>query len=149
MKIRPAREDELDALSELCLRSKALWGYDKDFMERCRAVLTLHSEELRTSRVMVAEREGAVLGIVQLMLLADRAELYKLFVDPAANGEGIGSALYAWAAETAKAEGAASLMIEADPDAVPFYRSRGAREEGSVASEVQPDRRLPLLRHRL
>ena len=149
MKIRPAREDELDALSALCLRSKALWGYDKDFMERCRAVLTLQPEELRTSRVMVAERKGAVLGVVQLMLLADRAELYKLFVEPAAKGEGIGAALYAWAAETAKAEGAACLMIEADPDAVPFYRSRGAREEGSVASEVQPDRRLPLLRHRL
>jgi GNAT superfamily N-acetyltransferase len=149
MKIRPAREDELGALSELCLRSKALWGYDRDFMERCRAVLTLHPEELRTSRVMVAEREGVVMGVVQLMLLEDRAELYKLFVEPEVNGEGIGSALYAWAAETAKAEGAACLMIEADPDAVPFYRSRGARAEGSVASEVQPDRRLPLLRHRL
>jgi len=149
MRIRPAREEELPALSELCLRSKALWGYDAAFMEGCREVLTLHPVELESSKVMVAERQGRFLGLVQLSVQDDKAELLKLFVEPEANGQGIGTALYDWAAKTARAEGAGSLMIEADPDAVPFYRSRGAREEGSAPSEVLPGRRLPLLRHRL
>ncbi len=34
--IRAARPGEADALSALCLRSKAHWGYDDDFLERCR-----------------------------------------------------------------------------------------------------------------
>ena len=39
--LRPARPDEADLLTELCLRSKAVWGYDDAFMRACRAELTL------------------------------------------------------------------------------------------------------------
>ena len=41
-RLRAARVEELDALSTLCLRSKAVWGYDKEFMNACRAELTLN-----------------------------------------------------------------------------------------------------------
>jgi hypothetical protein len=34
--IRKATPEELPNLSELCLRSKAVWGYDQAFMEACR-----------------------------------------------------------------------------------------------------------------
>jgi hypothetical protein len=33
--IRPARIDEAAALSDLCFRSKAVWGYDTEFMALC------------------------------------------------------------------------------------------------------------------
>jgi len=32
--------DELPGLSDLCFRSKAVWGYDKEFMEACRGELS-------------------------------------------------------------------------------------------------------------
>ena len=34
--LRPARPEEGAELIELCLRSKAVWGYDDAFMAACR-----------------------------------------------------------------------------------------------------------------
>jgi hypothetical protein len=34
--IRAPRADELSRLSDLCFRSKAVWGYDAAFTEACR-----------------------------------------------------------------------------------------------------------------
>jgi hypothetical protein len=34
--IRPPTIDELSGLSDLCFRSKAVWGYDDEFMEAYR-----------------------------------------------------------------------------------------------------------------
>ena len=39
--LRPARPEEAPALTELCLRSKAVWGYDAAFMQACRRELTM------------------------------------------------------------------------------------------------------------
>jgi hypothetical protein len=36
VRLRAPRLDELEALSDLCLRSKAVWGYDAAFLEACR-----------------------------------------------------------------------------------------------------------------
>ena len=41
IRLRDARQDELQSLTELCLRSKAVWGYDAAFMAACRIELTL------------------------------------------------------------------------------------------------------------
>ena len=37
--IRAPTIDELSDLSDLCFRSKAVWGYDVEFMDECRAEL--------------------------------------------------------------------------------------------------------------
>ena len=37
--IRPARVEEAAALSDLCFRSKAVWGYDPEFMALMLAAL--------------------------------------------------------------------------------------------------------------
>jgi len=42
--IRPARREECGLLTELALRSKAVWGYDAAFMEACREELTIRRE---------------------------------------------------------------------------------------------------------
>ena len=34
--LRPADPSEAALLTDLCLRSKAVWGYDAAFMARCR-----------------------------------------------------------------------------------------------------------------
>ena len=44
VELRPARRDEATALSALCMRSKAFWGYDHLFMEACRQEFTLTAE---------------------------------------------------------------------------------------------------------
>ena len=41
MIVRPARAGEAAALTALCVRSKAHWGYDATFMRLCQASLTV------------------------------------------------------------------------------------------------------------
>jgi hypothetical protein len=45
--IRAPTIDELPSLSDLCFRSKAVWGYDEEFMEACRGELSFEPRDLR------------------------------------------------------------------------------------------------------
>lgn len=143
--LRPPVPEDLEGLSALCLRSKAHWGYDAAFLRACAAELRIGPEDLLRSRLAVAERGGEALGVVQLTVAGEVAELDKLFVAPGHMGRGIGRRLFDWAAQVARAEGAHHLRIEADPGAVPFYRAMGAVVVGDALSGSIPGRMLPLL----
>lgn len=145
IRIRTPDVAELPELSELCLRSKAIWGYDADFMAACRAELTLHPDELLASHIAIAEQAGAIRGVVQVKQIGEEADLTKLFVDPSALRSGVGKILFGWASDAARRMGARSLVIEADPDAAPFYRRLGARDAGLVPSGSIVGRMLPKL----
>ena len=143
--IRAAEIEELPALSELCMRSKAVWGYDAAFMAACRAELTLDPSDLASSRVAVAARGSRILGVAQVRMIGTDADLQKLFVEPSALRGGVGRTLFDWALDAARDMGASRMMIEADPDAAPFYRRLGARDAGRVPSGSIAGRMLPKL----
>ncbi|MCB2052619.1 MAG: GNAT family N-acetyltransferase [Geminicoccaceae bacterium] len=145
VKLRPPRAHELPALTGLVLRSKAHWGYDHTFIEACRAELSLTPETLTGTRCRVAERQGRPVGVAQLALHGEEAELLKLFVEPAALGTGIGHLLFAWAEAEARTHGARRLRIESDPAATAFYERMGAIQVGTAPSGSIPGRMLPLL----
>lgn len=146
MHLRAPRPDELAALSDLCLRSKAVWGYDQAFMDACRPELMLTDQDLRVSEICVAERSGEVVGVAQVSAQRNVAHLEKLFVDPAAMRSGAGRALFVWAETTARTLGASVLIVDADPDAAEFYRRMGARDAGVAPSGSIPGRFLPRLK---
>jgi hypothetical protein len=60
--LRAGRGDEARLLSELALRSKGHWGYDQAFLDACRAELTLTPRDIETHQVIVAERDGQLVG---------------------------------------------------------------------------------------
>ena len=107
--IRRAREDEGAALSELCLRSKAVWGYDNAFMQACRRELILTNAAVRSPDIRVADHNGQPVGVVELRFNNEEAELEKLFVEPAMMKTGVGRQLLDWAIEAARAKGATVL----------------------------------------
>ncbi|MEQ1867789.1 MAG: GNAT family N-acetyltransferase [Alphaproteobacteria bacterium] len=144
--LRSACEADLAALSDLCFRSKAVWGYDAAFMEACRAELTLAPRDLLESNVQVVESGGRIVGVVQVAVTGRESSLEKLFVAPEALRAGAGRKLFAWAVETARKRGARSLAIESDPGAADFYRRMGARDAGLAPSGSIPGRWLPLLK---
>ena len=143
--IRAPDVSELPALSELCMRSKAVWGYDADFMAACLKELTFVPGDLVSSRIAVAARGESVLGVAQVRMVGRDADLQKLFVEPSALRGGVGKALFDWAIEAAREMGASRMIIEADPDAAPFYRSLGARDAGFAPSGSIAGRMLPKL----
>ena len=145
LKIRPPRIDELTGLSDLCFRSKAVWGYDENFMEACRGELSFEPRDLELTPIAVAELNGKSIGVVQVKVVDGEADLLKLFVEPSALRSGTGKALFAWAIDVVKKLGATRLTIEADPDAAPFYRRMGAIDVGQAPSGSVRGRMLPKL----
>lgn len=148
--IRDALPGELDTLSALMLRSKGVHGCDAAFLELCRVELRLTEARRREERVRVALEQRALaaeprlLGVAALAL-ADEAELTALFVEPAELGRGIGLALWQDAIEEARRRGFASVRIESDPYALPWYLARGAVLRGETPSGSLAGRVLPWL----
>ena len=143
IQLRDARQDELPSLGELCLRSKAIWGYDDAFMTACQNELTLRPDELQSTHLQVAERDSTVVGLAQVKVTDSDADLLKLFVEPALLRSGVGRLLFEWATARARGLGAVRMIIEADPDAAPFYERMGARYAGFAPSQSIPGRMLP------
>ncbi len=144
--LRPALPSEAEALTDLCLRAKAVWGYDEAFMTACRPELTLTPEKITAAPVQVAEEDGRILGMAQLSFPSnDMAELEALFVDPDVQRAGIGRALFDWATAACRARSVRKLVIDSDPGAAPFYVRMGANQTGEVASGSIPGRRIPRL----
>jgi GNAT superfamily N-acetyltransferase len=143
LRLRPAEPGEEGELTELAVRSKGHWGHDAAFLARARTGLTLRPEHLDRWIVRVAERDGEVVGVAAVD--PEAAELELLFVEPAAIGTGVGRALLRDSLEHARAAGLATLTIESDPDAEPFYLAHGAEPVGTRVSSAT-GRELPLLR---
>ena len=143
--IRAPTIEELASLSELCLRSKAVWGYNDEFLEACRSELSFDQGDLEMTRIAVADRGGKVVGVAQVKVRGNEADLLKLFVEPSALHHGVGRALFAWATHVAKEKGANRLIIDSDPGAAPFYRRMGAYDLGQAPSGSIPGRILPKL----
>lgn len=143
--LRRAGPDEAIPLTELAFRSKAYWGYDREFMQACRATLTVTAELIARADVYVAEVEGRVLGFYSLAPWHSDLELYHLFVDPPAMGNGVGRRLWDDAVRRASELGYARLLIQSDPYAEGFYLNLGAERIGEVPSGAVPGRSLPLL----
>jgi GNAT superfamily N-acetyltransferase len=149
IQLRAARQNELSGLSELCLRSKAVWGYDDAFMIACRTELTLRPDELQSTHIQVAERYSTVVGLAQVNVTGADAELLKLFVEPALLGSGVGRLLFEWATARARGLGAVRMIIDADPGAAAFYERLGARHSGFAPSQSIPGRMLPRMQMEL
>jgi GNAT superfamily N-acetyltransferase len=149
LQLRPARPDEAELLTDLCLRSKAVWGYDEAFMRACRAELTLSAADLAAPSLQVAVDGNEVAGLVQVAVEGEKADLAKLFIAPSTLRAGVGRQLFDWAVNNARERGARWLWIEADPGAAGFYRRMGAIDDGVAPSGSIPGRFLPRLKLRL
>ena len=146
--IRPARTDEADQLSSLCLRSKAHWGYDDDFLALCRDSLRVSQERLAKQYVFVAvDVEDRPVGVMAIEADGKSAELALLFVEPAWIGLGVGRQLFRHAVSLACAASCSEILIASDPGAAPFYEGVGAVCIGMVASDAIPGRELPHYRY--
>jgi GNAT superfamily N-acetyltransferase len=145
--IRPARPDEAALLSDLALRSKAHWGYSKEFMDACRAELTYTAAAFTAAdlRFFVAERDRGIVGFYTLRRhSAVEIELDALFVEPAQIGTGCGRTLMDHAKRTALQLGARRMHIQSDPNAERFYLAAGGVRTGASESASVPGRMLPM-----
>lgn len=143
--VRPARADEGADLTELALRAKSHWGYDKSFLDSARADLTLDADTIRSARIHVLEQDGTMIGFYGLLGDPPRGRLEWMFLEPDAIGHGFGRLLWKSAMQEAEAAGFTQLLIESDRFAEPFYLAMGAERIGATPSPVD-GAPLPLLK---
>jgi GNAT superfamily N-acetyltransferase len=144
--IRPARAADAAALSDLAFRSKAVWGYSDEFMEACRAELTVSAGDLDAHPAFVVERDGRPVAFYLLKALSpDTVDLDLLYVDPAHLKQGLGRSLVAHAKDAARDRGHRRMVVQADPHAEAFYAACGGQRIGTQPSGSIPGRELPLL----
>jgi GNAT superfamily N-acetyltransferase len=145
--IRPARRDEAEALTALCRRAKAHWGYPAEW-------LALWAEDLRVTADYAASgdvfvgvtQEGEAVGFFGLRHPARRWHLDHLWIDPAWMRRGFGRRLLSAACVEAWARGARRLHLKSDPHAEEFYLKHGARRVGADVAMLAGQRReLPRL----
>ena len=146
LRIRPARADEAELLTDLSLRSKAFWGYDAGFLARCRAVMAVTARNFKSHPHYVAELDGRVVGFYGFEPEIDGLGLDYLFVEADLVGRGIGRALWRHAVDTARGLAHPALIVVSDPNAEGFYLKMGCRRIGTRPSELENGRQLPLLR---
>lgn len=148
--VRPARAGEAASLTALCLRSKAHWGYDAEFMRLCVPSLTVTEQSIAEGRVLVGiDGSGRTVGTVSVGRDGDDAELALMFVDPAVIGGGAGRTLFEAAVALARELGYRRMTILADVNAAPFYERMGARFLRNEPSDAIPDRVLPFYEYDL
>ena len=148
--IRPARPGEAAGLTALCLRSKAHWGYDAEFMRLCVPSLTVTEQSIAEGRVLVAiDETGRTVGTVSVGREGDDAELALMFVDPASIGGGTGRKLFEAAVALAQDLGYRRMTILADVNAAAFYERMGARFLRNEPSDAIPGRFLPFYEYDL
>jgi N-acetylglutamate synthase-like GNAT family acetyltransferase len=136
-------------LTQLAIRSKAVWGYDDEFMERAKRELTVTPELIERHIVTVAEREGDVVGFCELEVDGRVAWLRALFVCPNHIRTHVGRLLFEHAADLAACLRYKAVKIESDPYAEGFYLRMGAVRTGEVPSGSIPGRMLPMLEYRI
>lgn len=132
--IRPATEADLGALVRLL---GVLFSIEADFRpdpRRQRRGLRAMLSDPERRRVLVAERAGAVVGMVTLQLLVSTAEggpsglLEDMVVGEAARGEGLGRRLLRAAERWGRGRGATRFQLLADSGngaALAFYERMG------------------------
>ncbi len=148
VRIRPARPGEAPALGALCVRSKAHWGYDAEFMRLSHRSLQIDPAAIDAGRVFVATDAGdRPLGVADCCALPEPGafDLLHLFVDPQSLRQRVGRSLFEAACVWCLAQGGTKLVILSDPNAAGFYRRLGARLIGEAPSDAVANRNLPLL----
>ena len=130
--IRRATPDEAPLLNALTGRSALYWGYEPEFLDWEPEALLVTPEFIAESPIYVLEEPDRIVGYYALLTKPPDVYLDKLFVEPDRIGTGCGKRLWLHAVATARELGIQELMLEADPNAAPFYRAMGAewlREE--------------------
>jgi len=152
LKIRKAQVQEVGALSQLAIESKAYWGYSNDFLEACAEELTISVADMASSGFiyMLCESDTEIIGFYAIERLSrNKAELDALFVKPNHIGKGVGKKLMIHAIDQARKMGCTALLIQSDPYAEKFYLAMGAVVLGEQESKSVSGRYLPMMSYAL
>lgn len=140
--VRRAGPHDAEALTRLMHASAAYRGPYASILQG----YAITTAQIGADHFYLAERGPQPLGFYSLALAASGAELDLMFVADAAQGQGVGAALFAHMRETADALGCAQVTIVSHPPAEAFYRRMGAVRVGTQPPSSRAPWERPILR---
>ena len=123
--VRIAEPSDLRAMNALMHGSRAYQGEYYRIIEN----YFVTEDTLEHNAVYVAEGEGALLGFYSLVVEGE-ADLDLMFVSDAAQGSGVGRALFEHMKRVAREHGFGTVTIGSHPPATGFYERMGAVRRG-------------------
>ncbi|WP_299473676.1 GNAT family N-acetyltransferase [uncultured Roseibium sp.] len=146
LKLRPATLADAPALTRILHRAKASWGYPQDKMDAFCEAWGVEEATIRSLEITVADRDGKPLAFSGVTAQdGDTLLVDFLFVDPVAQGSGLGSLLLKRAEDVARQKGLRRLYLESDFHAEQFYLKHGYRTLDTRSSEMSPGKDIPLM----
>ncbi len=144
---RAVAEDSL-ALTALARRSKADWGYPPEWLKIWEPDLTIGANYIADNRVYVATVDGKLAGMIAVEDRTLSWTLEHVWVDPAQQGMGVGTALVRHALAEIRAVRRGMVQVASDPHATGFYQALGAVAAGNAPAPMPnaPGRTLPLFK---
>lgn len=142
LEIRRASVEDAPALTALMHGSSAYRGAYAAIIDG----YAITAAQIRHDQVFLATERDTVLGFYSLAGLPAEPELDLLFVADAAQGRGIGAALFEHMRATARAPGVVSIRIVSHPPALSFYARMGATVVGVKAPAGRVGWERPVLR---
>lgn len=143
---RRAGHADLDALTDLVIRSKASNGYSEAFMQAFRPELVIGPDSLDTGEIWVSKAGRDLAGVMHVVVEDQVAEVEALFVEPRFKRTGLGRQLWGLLEDRMRVLGAVRVELDSDPFAVGFYEAMGCEVFGETPSDSIPGRMLPRLR---
>ncbi|QOD59404.1 GNAT family N-acetyltransferase [Polaribacter haliotis] len=132
-------------LTEIALKSKAIWGYSNELIESWREDLTVTSTIISKEIIYKFMVDTKIAGFYFLNKPKENSiELEMLFVLPNFVNRGIGKQLLTHSFEKAKSLDSKKMILLADPNAVPFYKSQGFYKINKIESSIA-GRFLPVM----
>lgn len=150
LQVLRATPEQADELSRIAQAAKAHWGYPQRWLEIWQPQLTFSSRYFEENEGWVAVIEERPMGFYTLQEENGNACIENLWVLPEFIGKGIGKMLFLHAVEQARQRGYKILQLEADPNAVGFYKKMGMYQIDERQYELEgQQRRLPIMEMKL
>jgi predicted N-acetyltransferase YhbS len=146
-RIRTARVDDAAGLTQIAVRATKHDGYDDAAIARFMPGLKVNLALVAAGLVFVAEDErGVPLGYVALRPtgMGGLVLLEGIFVDPVCSRGGVGTRLFATAAEHARKMAGNVILVYSSPNSVGFYARLGAVRIGMTPFVFSPDVQLSM-----
>ncbi|KAB8033706.1 GNAT family N-acetyltransferase [Fluviispira multicolorata] len=146
-KIRLAKEEDSDKLTELAFLSKKSWGYPLEWMDLWKKDLIINAEIINSSVTLIAELNNQIIGFwCRKKVQSEEVSDGYLFIHPDYMKLGIAKNLWQALLYELSESKISSFVIAADPNAVPFYLSLGGTQIGEKESDVISGRIIPIFR---
>lgn len=145
VKVRQAKLDEAESLTNLATRAEAHWGFDDEYMDRFKVLYKITKEFINDNLTYVMHDEDKIIGFYSIMQNGKEASLEYFFIEPEFIGKGYGRQLWKHMCNICLKLDITHIEIVTSPQAKEFYIKMGAIEVGIVESIVKTGRIIPKL----